>query len=122
MEVYDEELKKFVKKQDKRRKTFKTLAEARKWLNKIELQKAEAKEKKVIYKNEGIRLVDVADEFLELKRKQAKKEELPYGRIHDGRHTYITLLLHGIEKDDKSIIAPASFFNAKPLHRSEGVA
>ena len=43
-------------------------------------------------------------------RKKAKKEELPYGRIHDGRHTYITLLLHGIEKDDKSIIAPASFF------------
>ena len=41
---------------------------------------------------------------------KAKKEELPYGRIHDGRHTYITLLLHGIEKDDKSIIAPASFF------------
>ena len=40
-------------------------------------------------------------------RKKAKKEELPYGRIHDGRHTYITLLLHGIEKDDKSIIAPA---------------
>ena len=73
MEIYDEELKKFVKKQDKRRKTFKTLAEARKWLHQIELQKAEAKEKKVIYKNEGIRLVDVADEFLELKRKQAKK-------------------------------------------------
>ncbi|MDI9509372.1 MAG: hypothetical protein QM217_06095 [Bacillota bacterium] len=78
VEIYDEELKKFVKKQDKRRKTFKTLAEARKWLHQIELQKAEAKEKKVIYKNEGIRLVDVADEFLELKRKQAKK-----GKIKD---------------------------------------
>ena len=38
------------------------------------------------------------------------KVSLPYGRIHDGRHTYITLLLHGIEKDDRSIIAPASFF------------
>lgn len=61
-----------------RRKTFKTLAEARKWLHQIEVQKAEAKEKKVIYKNEGIRLVDVADEFLELKRKQAKK-----GKIKD---------------------------------------
>ena len=78
VEIYDEELKKFVKKQDKRRKTFKTLAEARKWLHQIELQKAEAKEKKVIYKNEGIRLVDVADEFLELKRGQAKK-----GKIKD---------------------------------------
>lgn len=43
-------------------------------------------------------------------RVKAKKETLPYGRIHDGRHTYITLLLHGIEKEDKSIIAPASFF------------
>lgn len=30
VKVYDEELKKFVKKRDKRRKTFKTLAEARK--------------------------------------------------------------------------------------------
>lgn len=78
VEIYDEELQKFVKKQDKRRKIFKTLAEARKWLHQIELQKAEAKEKKVIYKNEGIRLVDVADEFLELKRKQAKK-----GKIKD---------------------------------------
>ena len=78
VEVYDEKLKKFVKKQDKRRKTIKTLAEARIWLHQIELQKAEAKEKKVIYKNEGIRLVDVADEFLELKRKQAKK-----GKIKD---------------------------------------
>lgn len=43
-------------------------------------------------------------------RTKAKKEEIPYGRIHDGRHTYITLLLHGIKKDDDSIIAPASFF------------
>lgn len=43
-------------------------------------------------------------------RKKGKKEELPYGRIHDGRHTYITLLLHGIQKEDSSIIAPASFF------------
>ena len=78
VEVYDEKLKKFVKKQDKRRKTFKTLAEARIWLHQIEVQKAEAKEKKVVFKNEGIRLVDVADEFLELKRKQAKK-----GKIKD---------------------------------------
>ncbi len=54
------------------------MAEARKWLHQIELQKAEAKEKKVICKNEGIRLVDVADEFLELKRGQAKK-----GKIKD---------------------------------------
>lgn len=45
VKVYDEELKKFVKKRDKRRKTFKTLAEARKWLHQIELQKAEDKVK-----------------------------------------------------------------------------
>ena len=49
VEVYDEELKKFVKKQDKRRKTFKALAEARIWLHQIEVQKAEAKEKKVVF-------------------------------------------------------------------------
>lgn len=78
VEVYDEKKKKFRQKQEKQNKTFKTLAEARKWLHQIETQKAEAKEKKVIYKNEGIRLVDVADEFLELKRKQAKK-----GKIKD---------------------------------------
>ena len=36
------------------------MAEARKWLHQIEVQKAEAKEKKVVFKNEGIRLVDVA--------------------------------------------------------------
>lgn len=45
--------------QNIRRKTFKTLAEARKWLHQIEVQKTRAKE-----------------------------EELPYGRIHDGRYTY----------------------------------
>ena len=46
VEIYDEELKKFVKKQDKRRKTFKTLAEARKWLHQIELQKQKPRRKR----------------------------------------------------------------------------
>lgn len=43
-------------------------------------------------------------------REKAKKEALPYGRIHDGRHTYITLSLQGIKKDDGTIIPPASYF------------
>ena len=38
------------------------------------------------------------------------KEEIPYGRIHDGRHTYISLALQGIKRDDGTIIAPASYF------------
>lgn len=59
VEVYDEKLKKFVKKQDKRRKTFKTLAEARIWLHQFEVQKAEAKEKKVVFKNEGIQVKSI---------------------------------------------------------------
>jgi len=42
--------------------------------------------------------------------KESQKGRITLRRIHDGRHTYIILLLHGIEKDDKSIIAPASFF------------
>lgn len=44
------------------------------------------------------------------KREKEEKEPIPYGRIHDGRHTYITLCLQGIKKDDGSIIAPASYF------------
>ncbi len=43
-------------------------------------------------------------------REKAKKEEIPYGRIHDGRHTYITLSLQGIKREDDTIIAPASYF------------
>ncbi|MBQ7977088.1 MAG: tyrosine-type recombinase/integrase, partial [Clostridia bacterium] len=54
---------------------------------------------KEIYKNQ-----------INKKREKAKKEPIPYGRIHDGRHTYITLSLQGIKKDDGSIIAPASYF------------
>ena len=37
----------------------------------MEVQKKKAKDKKTNFKNEGIRLVDVAEEFLEMKRKQA---------------------------------------------------
>ncbi len=76
VEVYDEKKKAFRQKQDKQNKTFKSLAEARKWRNKMEVLKDEAKEKKVVFKNKGIRLVDVADEFLEQKRKQAKKGKI----------------------------------------------
>lgn len=43
-------------------------------------------------------------------RLKAKKEAIPYGRIHDGRHTYITLGLQGVKRDDESIIPPASYF------------
>ena len=78
VEVYDEKQKKFRQKQDKQNKTFKTLEEARYWKNLMEVQKKKAKDKKTTFKNEGIRLVDVADEFLEMKRKQAEK-----GKIKD---------------------------------------
>lgn len=43
-------------------------------------------------------------------RVKAGKDKIPYGRIHDGRHTYITLSLQGIKKDDGTIIPPASYF------------
>lgn len=43
-------------------------------------------------------------------RQENKKEPIPYGRIHDGRHTYITLSIQGIKKDDDTIIEPASYF------------
>lgn len=43
-------------------------------------------------------------------RVKAKKEPIPYGRLHDGRHTYITLALQGVKKDDGTIIPPASYF------------
>lgn len=76
VEVYDEKKKKFVKKQDKRNKTFKTLAEARKYKHQMELKKAEAKDKKLEFKSTGVRLVDVADEFLAMKRKQAEKGKI----------------------------------------------
>ena len=46
VEIYDEELKKFVKKQDKRRKTFKTLAEARKWLHQLKYKRQKPKRKR----------------------------------------------------------------------------
>lgn len=43
-------------------------------------------------------------------REKAKKDTIPYGRIHDGRHTYITLSLQGVKKDDGTIVPPASYF------------
>lgn len=43
-------------------------------------------------------------------REKEKKELIPYGRLHDGRHTYITLALQGVRKDDGTIVSPASFF------------
>ncbi len=43
-------------------------------------------------------------------REKDKKNRLPYGRIHDGRHTYITLSLQGVKKVDGTIITPASYF------------
>lgn len=42
-------------------------------------------------------------------REKAKKNKLPYGRLHDGRHTYITLSLQGIKKDDGTIVSSASY-------------
>lgn len=44
------------------------------------------------------------------RRVKEGKKEIPYGRIHDGRHTYISLALQGIKRDDGTIIAPASYF------------
>lgn len=75
-EVYDEKKKTYRQKQNKQNKTFKTLADARKWRRDMETLKDEAKEKKVVFKNEGIRLVEVADDFLALKRKQAEKGKI----------------------------------------------
>ena len=43
-------------------------------------------------------------------RRKQEEEKLPYGRIHDGRHTYITLLLQGVKREDGSIVPPASYF------------
>lgn len=43
-------------------------------------------------------------------RVKNKKEEIPYCRLHDGRHTYITLGSHGIKKTDGVIIPPCSLF------------
>ncbi len=43
-------------------------------------------------------------------REKEGKELIPYGRIHDGRHIYVTFLLQGIKRDDGTIIKPASYF------------
>lgn len=43
-------------------------------------------------------------------RVKNKKEKIPYCRLHDGRHTYITLGTHGIKKTDGTIIPPCSLF------------
>lgn len=75
-EVYDEKKKAYRQKQNKKNKTFKTLADARKWRRDMETLKDEAKEKKVVFKNEGIRLVDVADDFLALKTSRQKEGRL----------------------------------------------
>jgi integrase len=40
-------------------------------------------------------------------RKKARKEEIRYARLHDGRETYATLALHGVKKKDGTIIAAA---------------
>lgn len=37
------------------------------------------------------------------------KPEIPYGRLHDGRHVYATLLMSGVKRDDGSIVYPASY-------------
>lgn len=44
------------------------------------------------------------------RREKEGKEPLRYARLHDGRHTYITLSLQGIKKPDGKIVAPASYF------------
>ena len=44
------------------------------------------------------------------RRVKEEKDVLPYGRIHDGRHTYITLSLQGIKKEDGKTILPANYF------------
>lgn len=72
-EVYDEKKKKFVKKQQKQVKSFQYLEEARKWQRQTELLKSDAKEKKTEVSKEGIRLVDVADEFFSVMKKKQEK-------------------------------------------------
>ena len=42
-------------------------------------------------------------------RVKKEKPEIPYGRLHDGRHVYATLLLSGVKRDDGSIVMPASY-------------
>lgn len=42
-------------------------------------------------------------------REKNKLEIIPYGRLHDGRHVYASLLLNGVKKEDGSIIRPASY-------------
>ena len=48
-------------------------------------------------------------EVLLLYKKWQEKEALPYGRIHDGRHTYITLSLQGVKKEDDTIVQSAAY-------------
>lgn len=40
-------------------------------------------------------------------RAKARKDEIRYARLHDGRETYATLLLHGVKKQDDTIITAA---------------
>ena len=50
-------------------------------------------------------------------RVKAKKEPIPYGRLHDGKHTYITLGEHGYKKDDGTIICAPNYVQ---LYESAG--
>ena len=50
-------------------------------------------------------------------RVKAKKEAIPYGRLHDGKHTYITLGEHGYKKDDGTIICAPNYVQ---LYESAG--
>ena len=43
------------------------------------------------------------------KRKKEGKEEIPYGRIHDGRHVYASLLLKGVKKENGDELPHASY-------------
>lgn len=50
-------------------------------------------------------------------RKKAHKESIPYGRLHDGRHTYLTLAENGVKKDDGTIIYAPNYIQ---LYESAG--
>lgn len=42
-------------------------------------------------------------------REKQGKAAIPYGRIHDGRHVYASMLLNGVKKEDGSIVSSASY-------------
>lgn len=50
-------------------------------------------------------------------RVKAHKEPIPYGRLHDGKHTYITLGEHGYKKDDGTIVCAPDYVQ---LYESAG--